>query len=80
MSRGGTEREGDTEFEAGSRLSAVSTDTEPRGGLELRSHEPGGHDLSGSRMLNRLSHPGAPKGEAVLLTYGKGTSASATPP
>ena len=35
MSRGGVEREGDTELEAGSRLQAVST--EPVVGLELRS-------------------------------------------
>ena len=33
MSRGGAEREGDTEPEAGSRLRAVST--EPDAGLEL---------------------------------------------
>ena len=33
----GTEREGDTEFEAGSRLQAVST--EPDVGLELMNHE-----------------------------------------
>ena len=33
MSRGGAEREGDTEYEAGSRLRAVST--EPNMGLEL---------------------------------------------
>ena len=37
MSRGRTEREGDTEWEAGSRLRAVST--EPDAGLELTSHE-----------------------------------------
>ena len=36
-SGGGTEREGDTESEAGSRLGAVST--EPDSGLELRNHE-----------------------------------------
>ena len=35
MSRGGAEREGDTESEAGSRLGAVST--EPDAGLELTS-------------------------------------------
>ena len=35
--RGGTEREGDTESEAGSRLRAVST--EPDVGLELMSRE-----------------------------------------
>ena len=32
MNRGGTEREGDTESDAGSRLQAVST--EPNAGLE----------------------------------------------
>ena len=32
MSRGGRERDGDTEYEAGSRLGAVST--EPDAGLE----------------------------------------------
>ena len=37
MSGGGAEREGDTESEAGSRLSAVST--EPDVGLELMDRE-----------------------------------------
>ena len=37
MSRGGAEREGDTESEAGSRLQAVST--EPDAGLELTDHQ-----------------------------------------
>ena len=37
MSRGGAEREGDTESETGSRLWAVST--EPDVGLELMSSE-----------------------------------------
>ena len=37
MSRGGTEREGDTESEAGSRLRAVST--EPHAELEPMSQE-----------------------------------------
>ena len=37
MSRGGGEREGDTELEAGSRLRAVST--EPDVGLKLMNHE-----------------------------------------
>ena len=37
VSRGGTEREGDTEFKAGSRLWAVST--EPDAGLELTNGE-----------------------------------------
>ena len=37
MSRGGEEREGDTEFEAGSRLQAVSTD--PEMGLKVMNRE-----------------------------------------
>ena len=37
MNGEGSEREGDTESEAGSRLSAVST--EPDAGLELTNHE-----------------------------------------
>ena len=37
MNRGGAEREGDTESEAGSRLWAVGT--EPDAGLELTSRE-----------------------------------------
>ena len=37
VSRGGAEREGDTESEAGSRLRAVSP--EPDAGLELRNRE-----------------------------------------
>ena len=37
MSRGGAEREGDAESEAGSRLRAVST--EPNAGLEPMNHE-----------------------------------------
>ena len=37
MSRGGSEREGDTESEAGSRLRAVRT--EPDAGLELTDDE-----------------------------------------
>ena len=37
VSRGGTEREGDTESGAGSRLGAVST--EPDAGLELTNCE-----------------------------------------
>ena len=37
MNRGGSEREGDTESETGSRLRAVST--EPGVGLELPDHE-----------------------------------------
>ena len=37
MSKGGAEREGDTESKAGFRLQAVST--EPNTGLELTNHE-----------------------------------------
>ena len=37
MGRGGAEREGDTDSEAGSRLLAIST--EPDVELELTSHE-----------------------------------------
>ena len=37
MSRGGAERDGDTELEPGSRLGAVST--EPDTGLKLMDHE-----------------------------------------
>ena len=37
MNGGGSEREGDTEWEAGSRLQAVST--EPDAGLELMDRE-----------------------------------------
>ena len=37
MSGGGTEREGDTESETGSRLPAIST--EPDTGLELTNRE-----------------------------------------
>ena len=37
MSRGGAEREGETESKTGSRLGAVST--EPDVGLELTNHE-----------------------------------------
>ena len=56
-SRKGAEREGDTESEAGSRLRAGSTEPDAGG----RTHEPRDHDLSQSRTLNQLSHPGAPK-------------------
>ena len=54
---GGTEREGDKTLKqaSGSELSAQS----PR--REAQIHEPGDHDLSRGRMLNQLSHPGAPR-------------------
>ena len=76
MSGGGAERRGDTESEAGSRLRAVGTG--PDAGLEptdqLRDH-----DLSQSRTLNRLSHPGAPlviqffKAKPILRGLAKST-------
>ena len=52
------QREGDTEYEAGSRLWAVST--EPDAGLELTDREIM-TDLSRNRPPNQLSHPGPPK-------------------
>ena len=64
---GGSEKEGDTESETGSRLWAVST--EPDTGLEPT--EPWDHDLSRSRTLNWLSHPGAPM-HILLEALGKG--------
>ena len=54
-SRGGAKR-GRRRERIPSRLSAVSP--EPGAGLELTN--PRDHDLSKSRTLNRLSHPGAP--------------------
>ena len=56
MNGGGSEREGDTECEAGSRVGAVST--EPDAGLELTNRWD--HDLSQSRTLNWLNHSGTP--------------------
>ena len=54
MSRGGAEREGDTESETGSRLWAVWA------WCGAQTHGLQDHDLSQSQMLNQLSHPGAP--------------------
>ena len=42
----------------GSRLQALSH--HPRARRGARTHRPRDHDLSRSRTLNRLSHPGAP--------------------
>ena len=56
MSRGGAEREGDTESEAGSRLPAVSTEPDTGSNSDCKIM----HDLSQSWTLNRLSHPGTP--------------------
>ena len=60
MSRGGAEREGDTESEAGSWLWAVST--EPDAGLKLMDHE---IMTWAGRTRNQLSHPGAPALECL---------------
>ena len=51
------ERERDSESEAGSRLWAVTTEPNTGGAW---THKPWDHDLSGSQILNQLSHPGAP--------------------
>ena len=53
MNGGGSEREEDTESEAGSRLWAVST--EPDAGLELTDHE-----IMTWAEVRRLTDPGAP--------------------
>ena len=57
VGKGQREREGDTESEAGSRL--WSDSTEPNMGLKLINRKIM-HDLSRSRTLNWLSHPGTP--------------------
>ena len=57
MNGGGAEREGDTESD---RLQALSH--QPRAWCRARTHGPQDRDLSWSRTLNRLSHPGAPWG------------------
>ena len=61
MNGGGSEREGDTESETGSRLWAVST--EPDAGLKLTDRE----IMTWAEVgpLNQLSHPGAPE-ELIL--------------
>ena len=53
---GEAQREGDTEFKAGSRLWAVST--EPNAGLESTELW---NEMSQSQMLNQQSNPGAPQ-------------------
>ena len=59
VSRGGAEREGGTESKAGSRVWAVVT--EPDVGLEPTNREILTWAEIKSRMLNCLSHPGAPR-------------------
>ena len=58
MSGGGAEEEGDTEYEAASRLWAVST--EPDAGLELTNCEIMTWAEIKSQTPDRLSHPGTP--------------------
>ena len=62
MNRGGSEREGDTESKAGYRLWAVSTEPDGR----TWTHGWWDHDLSRSRTLHRLSHPGAPAADCFI--------------
>ena len=54
-SRAGAKRKGDTESETGSRPWAVHTGPD----TGLKTINPWDHDLSQSRTLNQLSHPGA---------------------
>ena len=54
QSRGGVEREGDTESETSSRLCQHRTQH------GAGTHEPWDHDLSQSWTFNWLSHPGTP--------------------
>ena len=72
------ERERETEHEQGacrergrhrtrSRLRALSCQHRTRHGA--RTHKPWDHDLSWSRTLNQLSHPGSP----VIFNEGKGS-------
>ena len=57
MIRGGAEREGEREFQAGLAMSAQSP---MRAGLELTNQEFMTGSESKSRMLSQMSHPGAP--------------------
>ena len=52
----GAEREGDTDLKQAQALSC-----QPRAWRRARTHGPWDCDLSWSRMLNQLSHPGAPE-------------------
>ena len=68
MNRGGAEREGDTESEAGSRLWAVST--EPDSGLELTNWEiMTWAEIRWNQMLNPLSHPGTLNYSFLILSF-----------
>ena len=65
MSRGGAEREGDTDSEVGSRMWAVSTEHDA--GLEPTNHEIMIWAETKSLMLNQLNHPGAPPNKFFFL-------------
>ena len=77
-SRGGAEREGDTESEAGSRLRAVST--EPDVGLEPTDCEITTWAETKSQTLHPLSPPGAPRGTCVQGREGADWGAGAHRP
>ena len=64
VSRGGAEREGDTESEAGSR---PALSCQHRAQCGAWTHELRDHDLSWSQTLNQLSHPGARKPDSFKL-------------
>ena len=57
VSKGGAERKGDR---IRSRLQALSC--QHRASRRAQTHKPRDHDLSLSRSLNQLNHPGAPLG------------------
>ena len=75
MNGEGAEREGDTESEAGSRLWAIS----PEPDVGAQTHRPRDCDLSWSRTLNRLSHPGAPTMCLFLIVQSKGCAQEILP-
>ena len=62
MSGGGAER---GRHRIWSRLQAPSCQHRARCGAP--THEPWDHDLSRSQKLNQLSHPGAPRGDCILI-------------
>ena len=67
MSRGGAEREGNTESEAGPRLWADST--EPHAGLELTSHEIMTWAEVGYLTDQAARAPQATQAPLVIVTY-----------
>ena len=65
MSPGGAERERETQNQKQAPGSELSARSLTRGS----THKPWDHDLSRSRSLNRLSHPGAPAVDAFDHTF-----------